>query len=109
MSRLISFKMLSVAAIVTAGLLGFGNAKAEAGYPGQFVSSPYAAPLATCQSDYCAPPPCTYKTVIEWEFRRVEYVDFVTKYLPCGHAYRVKVLRTKLVKTPVERLVKVCY
>lgn len=97
MSRLFSIKTTLAAAVVTAGLLSFGNASAEAG----------------CRSGgirYVSyTPACRYKTVIEYELQTVEYVDYITKYTSCGHPYTVQVVRTKVIEVPVERLVKVCY
>lgn len=108
MSRLTSLKTLLTAGIVAAGLLSFGNAAAKAGYPARFVTDHYAAPVADCHADLYVPR-CTYKTVIDYEFRTVEYVDYVTQYTSCGHPYQVQIVRTKVIKVPVERLVKVCY
>jgi hypothetical protein len=108
MNRLTSLKKLLAAAIVAAGLLSFGNAAAEAGVYGGPIVADYVAPVATCHTDIYVPT-CTYKTVTDWEIRSVEYVDYVTQYTSCGHPYQVQVVRTKLVKVPVQRLVKVCY
>lgn len=97
MNRLFSVKTTLAAAIVTAGLLSFGNASAEAGCRSRGIG----------YVDYT--PPCTYKTVIDYELQTVEYVDYVTRYTSCGHPYTVKVIRTKVIEVPVQRLVKVCY
>jgi hypothetical protein len=68
MSRLISLKTLLAAGIVAAGFLSFGNAAADAGCPARFVSNPYTVPVTSCHSDVYVPR-CTYKTVIDSEFR----------------------------------------
>ena len=96
MTRLPSPKTLLAAAIVTAGLICFGNASAEAGCSRRVAYRNFA-------------PVCTYKTVIDYELQPVEYIAYETRYMPCGRPYTVQVVRTKWVKVPVERLVKVCY
>lgn len=101
MSRLFHLKSVLAAAIVTTGLAAFGNS-AEAG--GFCRTRPIGIhyPVQPIQH-------CRYETVIDYEFRTVDYVERIAKYRPCGSIYFVDVVRTKLVKVPVERLVKVCY
>lgn len=103
MSRLFSLKNVLAAAIVSLGAAGF-EATAHAGH---FPSPPVV--INHCDSPPIWTPPCRYETVIDYEFRRIKYTECITRYTPCGRPYHVHVVRTKLVKVPVERLVKVCY
>ncbi|MEZ6065134.1 MAG: hypothetical protein R3B90_05385 [Planctomycetaceae bacterium] len=108
MNSLNSLKSVLAAAIVTTGLFGFGTSSADAGFDHGYQPSLIRPIVSDCHEPIRIPR-CTYKTVIDFEFRTETYVDYITKYAPCGRPYTVKVLRTRTIKVPVERLVKVCY
>jgi len=108
MNRLFSISNVAAITLVACGLLASGNvaqADHDHGFDGGFSQPGLYGP--TCQHDYI--PPCQYRTVIEYELRPVQYTECVTRYRPCGHPYTVHVTRTKWIRVPVERLVKVCY
>lgn len=103
MSRLFSFKSVLAAAAVALGLSGWENTAA---------ASHLRSPKVVINHFVSPPvwmPPCRYETVIDYEFRTIQYTECITRYTPCGRPYHVHVVRTKVVKVPVERLVKVCY
>ncbi len=103
MSRLLSLTSVLAAAIISLGAVGEENA-VQAGHfktPKVVINQFVSPPIWT--------PPCRYETVIDYEFRTIQYTECITRYTPCGRPYHVHVVRTKVVKVPVERLVKVCY
>jgi hypothetical protein len=103
MSRLFSFKSVLAAAIVSLGVAGLENSAAASHLRGpRVVINHFGLPPIWT-------PPCRYETVIDYEFRTIQYTECITRYTPCGRPYHVHVVRTKVVRVPVERLVKVCY
>lgn len=109
MIRSLSLRTAVAATLVTTGLLGLGTTNANAGGPSRqlVINNLYPAPV----QPHCVPqvpPPCTYQTVIEYEVRPVQQVDWVVRYHSCGQPYKAKVVRTRTVKVPVERRIQVC-
>ncbi len=68
-------------------------------------ASMFAGASARASDCYSKPP--AYKTIVVYEMVEVPYVTYVTKYHPCGTAYRVKVVEYRTVKVAVEKRVKI--
>jgi hypothetical protein len=112
MNGCISLKSILVASVVAVGLFGIGSGSANAGHDlyggfggGYGLTSNYGS---SCHDDLYVPR-CSYRTVIDYEYRTETFYDYITKYDHCGKPYTVKVLRTRTIQVPVQRLVKVCY
>ena len=60
-------------------------------------------------SDCGYQPHCYWKTVTVYKTVQRPYIDYITKYRPCGTAYRAKVVRYRSVQVPVTKRVKICY
>ncbi|WP_278465653.1 hypothetical protein [Gimesia maris] len=66
---------------------------------------------STVSAGYGYPPQrhCKYKQITSYQYQTRYQTVFVTRYDHCGKPFRVKTVRSFIVKVPVTRLVKVGY